>query len=50
MLLTLPFLLGRLVGLKVRLADRCLAVAGVVAAAVGMVMCGASLAAISAVR
>ena len=41
MLLTLPFLLGRLVGLKVRLADRCLAVAGVVAAAGGMVMCGA---------
>ena len=28
MLLTLPFLLGRLVGLKVRLADRCLAVEG----------------------
>jgi len=41
MLLTLPFLLGRLVGLKVRLADRCLAVAGVVAAAGGMLMCGA---------
>ena len=41
MLLTLPFLLGRLVGLKVRLADRCLAGAGVVAAAGGMLMCGA---------
>ena len=41
MLATLPFLLGRLVGLKVRLADRCLAVAGVVAAAGGMLMCGA---------
>jgi hypothetical protein len=41
MLGTLPFLLGRLVGLKVRVADRCLAVAGVVAAAVGILMCGA---------
>ncbi len=41
MLGTLPFLLGRLVGLKVRLADRCLAAAGVVAAAGGMLMCGA---------
>ena len=41
MLATLPFLLGRLVGLKVRLADRGLAAAGVVAAAGGMLMCGA---------
>lgn len=41
MLMTLPFLLGRLVGLKVRIAERCLAVAGVVAAAGGMLMCGA---------
>src|SRR5208337_4535444 len=41
MLMTLPFLLGRLVGLKVRIVERCLAVAGVVAAAGGMLMCGA---------
>jgi len=41
MLMTLPFLLGRLLGLKVRLADRCLAVAGVVAAVGGLLMCGA---------
>jgi hypothetical protein len=41
MLLTLPFLLGRLVGLEVRLVDRGLAAAGVVAAASGMLMCGA---------
>jgi len=41
MLMTLPFLLGRLAGLKVRMSDRWLAAAGVVAAAGGLLMCGA---------
>ena len=41
MLCTLPFLLDRLAGVTVRLLDRCLALAGVVAAAGGMLMCGA---------
>ena len=41
MLNTLPFLLDRLAGVTVRLLDRCLALAGVVAAAGGMLMCGA---------
>ncbi len=43
MLATLPFLLDRLAGLKVRMSDRWLAAAGVVAAAGGMLMCGARL-------
>jgi hypothetical protein len=38
---TLPFLLDRLAGVTVRLLDRCLALAGVVAAAGGLLMCGA---------
>jgi len=41
MLLTLPFLLDRLAGVKVGLLDRWLASAGVVAAAGGLLMCGA---------
>jgi len=41
MLYTLPFLLDRLAGVKVRLLDRWLALAGVVAAAGGLLMCGA---------
>jgi len=41
MLNTLPFLLDRLAGLKVRMLDRWLAAAGVVAAAGGLLMCGA---------
>ena len=41
MLYTLPFLLDRLAGVAVRLLDRCLALAGVVAAAGGLLMCGA---------
>ena len=41
MLCTLPFLLDRLAGVEVRLVDRWLAVAGVVAAAGGLLMCGA---------
>ena len=41
MLCTLPFLLDRLAGVTVRLLDRCLALAGVVAAAGGLLMCGA---------
>src|SRR5271157_1261810 len=43
MLYTLPFLLDRLAGVTVRLLDRCLALAGVVAAAGGLLMCGARL-------
>ncbi len=43
MLATLPFLLDRLVGVKVRLFDRWFAVAGVVAAFGGLLMCGARL-------
>ena len=43
MLHTLPFLLDRLAGVTVRLLDRCLALAGVVAAAGGLLMCGAGL-------
>ena len=39
MLYTLPFLLDRLAGVTVRLLDRCLALAGVVAAAGGLLMC-----------
>jgi hypothetical protein len=41
MLATLPFLLDRCVGVRVRLVDRWLAAAGVVAAAGGLLMCGA---------
>ena len=41
MLATMPFLLDRLAGVTVRLLDRCLALAGVVAAAGGLLMCGA---------
>src|SRR5271157_1459845 len=41
MLYTLPFLLDRLAGVKVRQVDRWLALAGVVAAAGGLLMCGA---------
>ena len=43
MLYTLPFLLDRLAGVTVRLLDRCLALAGVVAAAGGLLICGAGL-------
>ncbi|HZW29902.1 MAG TPA: hypothetical protein VFF52_04290 [Isosphaeraceae bacterium] len=41
MLYTLPFLLDRLAGVGVRMRDRLLAAAGVVAAAGGLLMCGA---------
>ena len=41
MLYTLPFLFDRLAGVKVRLVDRWLAVAGMVAAGGGLLMCGA---------
>ena len=41
MLSTLPFLLDRVAGVGVRLADRGLAAAGVVAAAGGLLICGA---------
>lgn len=43
MLLTLPFLLDRVSGIGVRLTDRVLATIGVVAAAGGLLMCGARL-------
>ena len=43
MLYTLPFLLDRLAGVTVRLLDRCLALAGVVAATGGLLMCGARI-------
>jgi hypothetical protein len=41
MLYTLPFLIDRLAAAKVHFLDRCLAVAGIVAAAGGILMCGA---------
>jgi hypothetical protein len=41
MLFTLPFLLDRVAGMKVRLLDRWLAAAGMVAAAGGLLVCGA---------
>jgi len=43
MLYTLPFLLDRLAGASARMLDRGLAAAGVVAAAGGILMCGARL-------
>jgi hypothetical protein len=41
MLLSLPFLLEGVIGVRVRRIDRCLAVAGVIAAAGGLLMCAA---------
>jgi hypothetical protein len=43
MLLSLPFLIDRLAGVSVRKGERSLAIAGVVAAAGGLMMCGARL-------